>query len=331
MDVLDTPGARATVQTNTRFWISISTTAVFGIIGAVWVRNQWTTMVNVLDFHPIFIAGMIVMSLLHLGVMSRMNQLATSHLGTHLAMARWLAVTVAGTFVNLVMPFRAGLPLRAAYLKKFANLSVSHFASVLGGITLISIAVTSTIGLAAIPWTGMAIGTAADSVRWLLTLLLLASLAVMVIPADRPFAVFTLRWGSAVQMVCRGWDEIRRSKLLLLRIAFGNFLQILFTAGRLFFAYHAIGQDCSAPDAVLLAVLASVSTLVSITPSGLGVREAVLSAAEAASGGDASIGLMAALADRVVSTFVVFAISPFAFAIIVADMRRSTEPGKTAS
>jgi uncharacterized membrane protein YbhN (UPF0104 family) len=303
-----------------------ATAAVLGF-GSVWIRNHWSSLIDLFRLQPACLAGMALVTVLLIGVMSWMNQMAAAYLGAQLAFSRWVATTVAGSLMNLVLPLQAGMPLRAAYLRKRAHLSLPHFASVLAGITVISIIVTAALGLAAIPWTGMAGRPAGGVLGCVLAAVLVATIAVALVPSSRwsrrkPAS----RWIAAIYAAHHGWYQIRRSRILLLRIAAVCLLQTSLAAGRLLLAYQAVGHGCSLPAAVLLTVLASLSTLVSITPAGLGVREAVLAAGEAASGGDPAVGLLAAMADRVVGTVVIAVLGPVAFSILLADLARSDRP-----
>lgn len=256
-------------------------------------------------------------------VMSWMNQMAVIHLGGQLIFSRCVALTLSGTLMNLVLPLRAGLPFRAAYLKKCGNLSLPHFTSVLTGITLISIVVTTIVGLSVIPSISMVSQSSSRVLGFSLAAMLATALTVAFMPVRRAPKKTVSRWMAAIHQTHHGWQKIRRSRLLLIQIAAACLLQTGLLAGRLSLAYQAVGHGCSIPVALLLAVLASLSTVVSITPAGLGVRETALAVGEAASGGDPAVGLLAALADRVVSTVVILIFGPIGLSVVLADLAKS--------
>lgn len=304
-----------------RLLSALATVAIL-VFGSIWIHDQWSSLTGVFELQPAYLAGMALVTVLLVVVMSWMNQVAMIHLGAELAFSRCVAITLSSTLMNLVLPLRAGLPFRAAYLKKCANLSLSQFTSVLTGITLISIIVTTAVGLLIIPWTGME-SHSKSVLGCILAILLAISLAIALVPVSRSQEMPTSRWLGEIRKAHYGWNEIRRSRLRLLQIAIACLLQTGFLAGRLALAYQAVGHGCSLPVALLLAVLATLSTLVSITPAGLGVRETALTVGEAASGGDPAVGLIAALADRAVSTAVILTIGPIGFSIVLSDLAKS--------
>lgn len=314
--------AEFSARRRSRLWFSAAVTVAFIVVGSIWIRNHWSSLTGALELQPGYLWGMALITFLLLVVMGWINQVAATHLGARLAFSRWVAVTVSTSLINLVLPLRAGIPLRAAYLRKCARLSLAHFASVLAGVTIISVIVNAAIGLLLIPWTGMADRTAGRVLGWTLAAVLLAAVAVALVPSRRRSGQPCSRWGTAFLAAHQGWDELRRSGWLVIQVGALSALLIALTAGRLFLAYQAVGHACSPTAALLLAVLASLSTIVSITPAGLGVREAVVATGEAAAGGDPAVGLLAALADRVVATLVVLTLGPVGMTTILRDMAR---------
>lgn len=320
--------AEAPPSRRVRRWLSAVATVAILVFGSIWIRNHWSSLIGVLELQPTYLAGMAMVTVLLIVVMSWMNQVAMIHLGAQLAFSRCVALTLSGTLMNLVLPLRAGLPFRATYLKKCANLSLPLFTSVLTGITLISIIVTTVVGLMIIPWTNMASQSASSMLGCILAAMLATTLAVAFVPVRRSPDEPASRWMVAIHKAHHGWAEIRRSRILLIQIAAACLLQTGLLAGRLALAYQAVGHGCSLTVALLLAVLASLSTLVSITPAGLGVRETALAVGEAASGGDPAVGLLAAIADRVVSTAVIFLIGPIGLSIVLNDLAKQQSPLK---
>jgi uncharacterized protein (TIRG00374 family) len=324
MKLATNPTAAKALQSG-RFWrwFSAGATVAILIFGSIWIRKHWSSLIDVFELQPLYLAGMALVTVLLILVMSWMNQRAVIHLGAQLVFSRCVALTISGSLINVVLPFTAGVPFRAAYLKKCANMSLAHFTSVLAGITLISIIVTTIVGLVVVPSAASMGQSTSRVIVGILAVMLVIAIAVAITPVRRSQDKAASRWMAAIHKSHHGWDEIRRSRLLLLQIAIACLLQTGLLAGRLALAYQAVGHGCALHVALLLAVLASLSTVVSITPAGLGVRETVLAVGEAASGGDPAIGLLAALADRVVSTVVILTLGPIGFSIVLSDLAKS--------
>ena len=72
-----------------------------------------------------------------------------------------------------------------------------------------------------------------------------------------------------------GWHEIKKHKSVLVKIFLINLLNILAGAIGMFFAYRVFGIEINFISALFLVCVGALSGLIAITPSNLGISEAV--------------------------------------------------------
>jgi len=116
-----------------------------------------------------------------------------------------------------------------------------------------------------------------------------------------------------------GWDTLRRSARLLARVTGLCATITVLYGGRMHIAFAALGHDVPLAGCVLIGTLVSLSMFISITPAGLGIREAAIVFSSMALGVAPEISLLAGALDRAATMLFLLAVGPLSMAFIARD------------
>lgn len=206
-------------------------------------------------------------------------------------------LTGAGFLLNQ-LPLNAGMIMRAAVLKRTYSLPYASYLALVLVNGVVSVAVASAIGLAALFSLEFPRATEVLLALGLGGVLAACSLLLAFPPAWAPrgsgFIV------SRLQTLASGVGLIRgdgRSLVVLFAIALSK---IVIAGGRVWLCFDALGTAISPFSAALLATVAVLSSLINLTPGNLGLREIALAAISTQLAISYSVGIAAASIDRVV-------------------------------
>lgn len=183
---------------------------------------------------------------------------------------------------NFFGPFLGGASVRAVYLKQKYKFSYSDFASALSGFYFITFIVYSFIGLLSLVVIHAEFGEYSYLAYlffagWFVTTLYMARVKSInwIVKKFEGKSKYSDRMLRQVNQVIKGWHIIKGDKKLyhrLVRLTFVAFLISLLVA---LVEFKAVGANWSLASLSLYVALAAVSLLVSVTPSAIGIREAI--------------------------------------------------------
>jgi uncharacterized membrane protein YbhN (UPF0104 family) len=206
------------------------------------------------------------------------------------------------SYGNVLVP-RAGIGVIGVYLKTrratpFADLGAVQVL-LMTVLQLLTIGVVGLLCQAALALPG---GAGADGVMAALFAGVAAGCAaplLIPVPAGRTgggkVAAFLARLAGA-------WDKLGRSRALVARVILTHAVMLLVRAVRIRLCFTAIGEPVPFVGALAASLLADLVFVFSITPAGLGFREAAVVYAARVMGTTGDIALAAAVLDRLVST-----------------------------
>jgi uncharacterized membrane protein YbhN (UPF0104 family) len=225
-------------------------------------------------------------------------------LGVHLPVRSWLGITFVAGLTNLVSPVASAGAVRAAYLKRAHDVSLTSFASVFASTMAFGLAVTGAVGaaaLVALDLPGGHAGRVALAVSLALVFGLIGALVV-----GPHLQLDTERGGvrGRIARVLAGWNTLGADRGLLVRLALTH------GAGALAYGIAAVAAfriaGFSGPWLVAFgaAAFARLGSIVAFTPAGLGITEAVGVVSAQVLGADGATALLAMVVLRVLSTVV---------------------------
>jgi uncharacterized membrane protein YbhN (UPF0104 family) len=231
-----------------------------------------------------------------------------------------ISLSVVTTAVNMLVPLQGGAGVRAVYLKHRHGFEYSNFLATLYGYQVLRVLVCA-VG-AAVAVLTMVLGESREvSVSLLVgvAICLGVSLAACCLPRIR----VTGNWlCDRLASFTEGWHALRANPKCLARMSFWVTLQLVTEVLTFWAACSAIGVRLSAAEAVAIATLSLLATVVGLTPGGLGLYEAMAAFVSSAVALNPVHSVMAALLARFVLLAVLLVLTPLAVIHLTAAWKR---------
>ena len=206
---------------------------------------------------------------------------------------------------NYFVPYIGGMSLRATYLKRKYEFSLSYFAGTVGATALLSIFVNSLIGIIVVIYLLIVKGIFSLPIFLLFIGLFLLAGLVAFSPIRRIKS--SNHFFSKINKIWEGWRIISQRTADILVLAFLVFSTAVFNVLIMYSAFRVLNEIIPIADAIIISTLSALSAIVNITPGGLGITELVIVFSSQALGQLTIISVSVALIIRVVSALLVFA------------------------
>ena len=273
-----------------------------------YLSSNFEEFSRTLTWDPAALALLSGLVLLHFVLLGLFNQVILKSFDLVLSFKEWFGLSIITTLGNYLLPPRGGAGLRAAYLKKRRGFPLTHFMSTFVAFYVLHLVTAGLFGLLALSAMSHLRTEVTAPLLIFLGAVTLFSVVVVLFPVraawfDRPGLRLAAR-------LIEGWQTIkgRRSMVgLLLLLVLANYLV---QGGMILVAYRSLGLDLGVAGAVLVTSLLSLTSLISLTPGGLGIQEAVLVFSTGALGVIPAQSLAAALTIRAVILFWTFLLGP---------------------
>lgn len=285
-------------------------TAVIAGVGMYWAYQNWDSLSRAFALSPSYLILLIPLILLSNTWTGLLNQVMATHLGAPLPLCEVIPLGLASSAANYFLPMRAGAGLRAGYFKKRCNLPLTAFASSMAAVYVMTLLANALMGLLAMTVSWCREGIWSWAVFFVLFAVAGGCLIAIVFSPKPREGTYGSKLLNYLIRIHHGWDMLRRSPSVLAKSAGLSVLLTLTLMIRLFVVYSALGRPVSMDGCLLVAAMTAVSTFVSITPAGLGIREAMILFSSVAIGVSAEVSLLAAAADRAVAVGVLVLAGP---------------------
>jgi len=220
----------------------------------------------------------------------------------------WLSILT--TAVNTLVPFQGGAGVRAVYLKRRYGFDYSSFLATLYGYQVLRVLVCALCGAVAVLW--LVLGEGRTGLAPILTGTLLC-LAVSLVACALPRLPATGRWlMDRLAAFTQGWHTLRaQPKVLALMVGLVA-LQLAAEVLTFWTACAALGLRLAIPEVVAVGTLSILVTVLGLTPSGLGLFEAMAAFVSSAMSINPVHSVMAALVARFVLLALLLILTPVA-------------------
>jgi uncharacterized membrane protein YbhN (UPF0104 family) len=226
-------------------------------------------------------------------------------LGVYLTLNEGIGLAAVNTLANQ-LPFAGGLIAKGVYLKQRHELAYTRFLSATLALYVCFVAANGAIGIAVLVYWKLVHQATVPTLLILGFSCMAASIFLLWLPID--FSFISGKWGQRLAQLMDGWQVLSQNWPMVGRlIGLQVFVTLLF-AGRFWIAFHALSQDVTLAQCVLFSSANILTTLVTITPGGLGVREGIVAGVASLLGFEASVSVVAVGIDRLVSTLVIIAL-----------------------
>jgi uncharacterized membrane protein YbhN (UPF0104 family) len=181
-------------------------------------------------------------------------------------------LTASTNFYNLITPLHGGTLARGAYMKKSHNLSYSDYFSVLIAAHIILFFIAAILGLIISIRLYYSEGILS---YWLTTIFISIISVILLFVLFSKKIIFNKKKASFLRKSALGWLKIRSKSSILLKASLFTLLQFLIGAFAAHLQFQVFGINLSPLKSILFSVIWNSSMLLSLTPSNIGVNEAI--------------------------------------------------------
>lgn len=252
-------------------------------------------------------------------------KIVTGSFGIDLRFSEHFSISVMTSFGNLFLPMKGGAGIRAVYLKSRHGLDYSYFLSGLGANYLIILCVSSVAALACLTLLYLSAGAFNLAITLVFLSVAAMSLWAIVFPAPGFSWVPTGWLREQAGLVMSGWRIIRKDNKAVIRLYCLGALNLLigFVATWLEFSAFGMkdahGNGIGFLQAAIFSSIGSMSVIISVTPSALGIRETLLMFCSRFLGITPAQALAVSLLDRSVNALLICLL--FGFASVQVNRR----------
>jgi uncharacterized membrane protein YbhN (UPF0104 family) len=226
------------------------------------------------------------------------NTLLYRELGTTVGLNEGIGLAIMNTVSNH-LPLSGGLIAKALYLKRRHQLAYTSYVSATVALYICFVSSNGLLGLAGLGYQ-LLTGDRAPLLLALGFLGMTASILVFSISVNTD--ILPEGWRKRVTRLVAGWQVLKGSPSLVARTVGLQTLLTVLAAGRLWIAFHALSQNVTLNHCILFSSVSILTRLVSISPGGLGVREAVIASVASVLGFDLGVSAVAVGLERLIST-----------------------------
>jgi uncharacterized protein (TIRG00374 family) len=275
------------------------------VAGAIWfIREKWEWVAPIFGVGAFALCVMLASKLAVAVVNAWRFDLVVRMFGLRLPAVEWLGLSAVTVFYGRLLPFRLGAAARAYYLKTKYKFRYSEYVSLMAGAYALEALLSSWLGLGS-SLARLPVTSSGETV--LIALFAVAAAGVMIgsaaalYAAKRHISTGIQRLDKVIARLQASIAYYRRAGRLAYKSIAAAGVYILVQSFALGACFWALG---SLPEpSVLLAstAAAGLSSVASVTPGNLGVREGAIIGTCAALGVPASVATPAALLSRATS------------------------------
>lgn len=309
--------------------ISISILIIIIGLFAYYVSKHISDFAELKLANPWMIVLLAALTLISSTLTGMVTDSLVSVFGIKLKIREWFGLSITTTFYNMITPFRGGMVARAAYLKEKHGFPYTNFLAALAGTYVIDFLVASFLGLISL-WL---LFNQSGVFNWIVLAIFIAffvPLLCIVIFSPR-FPEVKNKWANRFIRVLNGWNLIRKSKRTILTSSTRAVLQMMIGTAAGIVSYGLFGIHITFAQALFLTTLGTFGILISITPAGLGIQEAIAVFSALVIGIGPAQSLPVALLGRAVGMIVIFTLGPiFSYILLKHKPNKIEKPNKTS-
>jgi len=296
-------------------------TLAFITLAVVYVNSHFDEIRDVLSVSYEKLILLLLLVLIEIMIIGYSTNIILYSFGVRLSFHEWFGLSSANTMANLLLPFRGGIAIRAAYLKKKVNFPITSFLSIVAGTYIIRFMINSLIGMVslALLFYYYDIFNVPIFVFFASSFVLLSCFIYLSSKLPK------FRNGLLARMtsVIEGLQIIGGNRVLLLKLI-GLFFLFSVTAFLIiYFSFTALSINITILQATVISCLNSYSALIGITPGAIGISEAVIAFSSRIFDISLTQGILAASLRRGVILLLVFTLGPvYSYVLIDKGLKR---------
>ena len=288
--------------------ISLSLLLVIAILFGYYISQHISDFKALRLVNPIFIVILGVITLLSSTFNGMITDKLVSAFGIKLKFKEWFGLSVVTTFYNIITPFRGGMAARAVYLKKKHNFPYTDFLASLAGTYTMSFLIAGFFGLISIYFLYVQMKIFNPIILAFFLAFFIPLLAVVI--SSPKFPETKSKLINKFIRVMNGWHLIHKNRKLVLTVAVIASIQLFIGAFGAIASYYIFGIHISLAQAIFISCFGTFGILISITPAGLGIQEAVSVFSALVIGITPTQAISVAILNRAVTMIIMFVLGP---------------------
>jgi len=286
-------------------WVQIILVAAIIAGLVIFVRHHSDYIKKALDLKPSYIFMLVALVIVGRVLAGLRIKLIVELFDVRLSFMEWFGTAVITNFYNCFL-FKGGTALTAVYLKNRHRLNFTRYASLNVGVIVIVMLVSAMTGLACSLY-GYIKG-AFDLPLVLIFGAMLAGVAVMMLmPKFRFPDVAVLR---PFNTLLECWEMMRSRRGTVLKLLVLEAAVLTAFSIRYYIAFRMFSTAVPLYICFILSPFNIISNVLSLIPSGYGVKEALVGAVSKIARTGFTEGVMATMINRVLMMLVAFALAP---------------------
>ncbi|MBS3093784.1 flippase-like domain-containing protein [Candidatus Pacearchaeota archaeon] len=288
--------------------ISILVLIVLTTLAYLYLKNNIETFRSLKIVSPILLLLLIALFLSTYILIAYLTRMILKTMKISISNRESFMLSIVTGFYNLITPLRGGLAARALYLKKNHQFSYTDFISSVAASYVIIFLVASVTGLS----TALLIFIKKQIINWILvTIFFIVFLAMMsIILFSKKLKESKYFLINKIIMISNSWNIIRKKPRIIIAVSLIAITQLLISALMLKLQFSVFGFHISFVEALFISSIGSLSLLISITPAGLGINEAITVFSALTLGISPAQSLSAALLGRAAQIIILFILGP---------------------
>lgn len=289
-------------------------TAIFFVGLFIYFLNNRSDFEELLDISMFVLISLVVLKTVRIFANGLVTKFTLTAFEKNISLKETNYLSLITSLGNFFGPVLGGASVRAVYLKKIYKFQYSKFGSTLYGYYVIAMLTNSIIGIVTVLTLSTNDIQEIDFTRALsmLVIVLLLTLFLFFLPTstlERFIKKVTFLPSGLLHNLSvanQGWATLRRNKKLIFNLFILNIAILSIATLESALLYPQFVQGHSFANVLLYTILGTMSILISITPGGLGVREALYLFTASALMLDSTTILQIAAIDRSITFILLF-------------------------
>jgi uncharacterized protein (TIRG00374 family) len=263
-----------------------------------------------------YLIPQVILAFLFLCITAYMNAIILKSFHVHLRMKEWFGLGCINALSNFIFPLKIGTMVKALYLKNKYGFYITHSLSVLFFATFIKLEIDLILSALFLGYTKYSSIFISPYINLLfyfsclmfpsgIVFILVLSKINLCMEAKNPFLKHVI---DKILLLIDGMNLMIRNSRLLAIVAILSVMTFIIQVSSFYFAYLAIGKNITVFNVAFVYLVSSITELLSVTPSNLGIREVVISLSSKAIGCSVEEGFVVAAIIRIaaMANFITF-------------------------
>lgn len=279
---------------------------VFAILAYIILQGRINELKNIFQINLKYLIFLFFLTLFRPFLKGLRLKIMMERYDIRLLFKEWFGLTILTVFGNYITPFRAGVSARAVYLKKKHKFSYTSSVSLIGALYLTHIFISCLIGFFLIFFIPFPDNFKSIIMGFFLTLFLISTFILFFIPLPIRMNMKIFKY------LTNALSEFRKIRDIpfMLKIILVDVSRLIIEAIFFYSAFKAFGFNALFAACMLMVVFSNLSLILSVTPVGLGVKEALIILTSKLIGADVLIGTFVAVLHRGIAIIIILFLAP---------------------